>query len=278
LPRSSAFQAARADAQDGLPLGIDIGGTEIKAGLVDVRRGRLVGPRMVARTPHPATPAAVSRAIGELVRDVPEPSGVGLAYPGVIVDGTVRTAVNLHPDWHGTSLSGLARPHLGSKVAVLNDADAAGVAESRYGAGRGHDGLMLVLTFGTGIGTALVDRGRLIANAELGHLEVDGHDAELSTAASAIQREQLTWPQWARRVNRYLAALERLLWPSLVVIGGGVSSCPGKWLPHLSARARIATAQLSNNAGIVGAALMAHKLRHADHDAASLLYGPTGGE
>jgi polyphosphate glucokinase len=238
-------------------LGVDVGGTEIKAGRVDLHAGTLVGPRRSARTPGPATPAAIARTIRRLVADFEIPQTVGVAYPGVVVDGIARTSVNLHPAWLGARVDEAIGDALGTRVVTVNDADAAGLAEARYGAARGHDGLAVTVTFGTGIGTALLNRGQLVANSELGHLELDGRDAEQFAAASVIQREGLSWPQWAERANRYLFVLERLLWPSLIVIGGGVSTSPEKWLQHLNARAQIVPAQLTNNAGIIGAALAA---------------------
>jgi polyphosphate glucokinase len=238
-------------------LGVDVGGTEVKAGVVDLRRGKLVGPRRALRTPRPATPQAVGRTIRQLVEQLNHRGPVGITYPGAIVEGKAQTAANMDPGWLGIPVGELIGGELRQSVAILNDADAAGLAESWYGAGRGHDGLMITVTFGTGIGTALINQGRLVPNAELGHLEIDGKDAETFAAAAAIQRDDLSWSDWAARANRYLNVLEKLLWPSLIVIGGGISTSPERWLPLLKTRARIAPAHLSNSAGIVGAALTA---------------------
>jgi polyphosphate glucokinase len=238
-------------------LGVDVGGTEIKAALVDVERGSLISERQALRTPHPATPQAVSRTIHQLAERMNHAGPVGITYPGAIVDGRVQTSANVDRAWLGVPAADLIGDVLGRNVVVLNDADAAGLAEARYGAGRGEDGLMITVTFGTGIGTALIDHGRLVPNAELGHLEIDGQDAERYASAAAIQRDGLTWSDWAARASRYLNVLDRLLWPSLIVIGGGISTSPECWLSLLKTRARIAPAHLSNTAGIVGAALTA---------------------
>jgi polyphosphate glucokinase len=246
-------------------LGVDVGGTEVKAGVVDLRGGTLIGRRHGLKTPRPATPQAVARTIQRLVERMKHPGVVGITYPGVILNGLAHTAANMDPAWLGAPVHDLVRTALRRSVVLLNDADAAGLAEARYGAGRGHDGLMIMLTFGTGIGTALIDRGRLVPNTELGHLEIDGQHAETVAAASAIQRDDLSWREWAARANRYLEVLEALLWPELIVIGGGISTSPARWLPLLRARARILPARLSNNAGIVGAALSA-ATAESDHE------------
>ena len=240
-------------------LGVDVGGTGIKAAIVDVASGELVTERRRVPTPQPATPDAVGAAIASVARAFEFAGPVGVAFPGVVQDGVVRTAANVASSWVGTSLPDVVGGFLPGPAAFLNDADAAGLAEVRYGAGRGVDGTVLVVTFGTGIGVALLHDGRLVPNGELGHIEIDGVDAERAAAASAREREGLSWDEWADRASRYLQALESLLWPSLIVLGGGISKRPEKWVPRLRTRTPLALASLRNNAGIAGAALAASR-------------------
>lgn len=235
--------------------GIDIGGSGIKGGIVDLGSGELIGERYRLDTPQPSTPAAVAETCGTVADQFDYRGPVGLTFPGVVQHGTVLTAANVDVSWIGTSLVDTATPHLPGPVTVLNDADAAGLAEVRYGAGRGHRGLVVMVTLGTGIGTALIHDGQLIPNAELGHIEIDGHDAEHRAAASARDRKGLSWQEWAERVDEYLRTLEKLLWPELFVVGGGVSKKADKWLPHLHTKTELVVAEMLNNAGIVGAAL-----------------------
>lgn len=237
--------------------GIDVGGTGIKGGVVDLAKGELVGERYRLETPHPATPESVARTCGEVARNFDYSGPVGLTFPGVVRQGTVLTAANVDPSWIGSSLVDIAGPHLPGPVTALNDADAAGLAEARYGAGKGHNGVVLMVTFGTGIGTAIIHDGVLVPNAELGHIEIDGHDAEHRAAASARDRKELSWEDWAKRVDRYLTTLEKLLWPSLIILGGGVSKKADKWVPLLKTTTELKVAELLNDAGIIGAALAA---------------------
>lgn len=237
--------------------GIDIGGTGIKGGVVDLRGGVLIGERFRLDTPQPATPQSVAETAGKVAANFDYNGPFGVAFPGVVLDGVVKTAANVDKSWIDTSLQKAMEPQLPGPVTVLNDADAAGLAEARYGAGRGISGLVVMVTFGTGIGIALINDGRLVPNAELGHLELDGHDAETKAAASARERDDLSWEQWAKRASKYLHHLENLLWPKLIILGGGISKKPDKWVPHLKTRTPLAVAQLINNAGIVGAALRA---------------------
>jgi polyphosphate glucokinase len=167
------------------------------------------------------------------------------------------TAANLHHSWIGTSLADVLGPHLPGPAAFVNDADAAGLAEVRYGAGRDRSGLVVVVAFGTGIGTALIDDGRLVRNSELGHIEIDGHDAETKASIAAMERADLSWAEWAHRASTYLKHLEKLLWPELFIIGGGLTKHSEKWLDLLECRTPRVVAALGNNAGIVGAALTA---------------------
>ena len=242
--------------------GIDIGGTGIKGGVVDLRGGILIGERFRLPTPQPATPEAVAETAGKVAANFDYAGPFGVDFPGVVLDGVVHSAANVDKSWIGTSLRDAMSPQLPGPVTVLNDADAAGLAEARYGAGRGKRGLVIVVTFGTGIGIALINDGKLVPNAELGHIELDGHDAETKAAASARERDGLSWEQWAKRASRYLRTLENLLWPELFILGGGISKKPEKWVPLLRNRTPTVVAQLINNAGIVGAALAASEAEH----------------
>lgn len=248
-------QAGTSAGQRGL--GVDIGGSGIKGGLVDLEAGVLIGDRFRLDTPQPATPAAVSRAAGEVVAHFAWTGEVGLTLPAVILGGVARTAANIDPSWIGTRVGDVLGATIPGPVEVLNDADAAGLAEVRYGAARDVPGVVLVLTFGTGIGSALFVDGRLVPNTELGHIEVGDQEGEALAAASVRERQDLSWAQWAGRVELYLHSLEKFLWPDLIVVGGGVSKRADKWLPLISHRTPIVAAQLQNAAGIVGAALAA---------------------
>ncbi|MER5490955.1 polyphosphate--glucose phosphotransferase [Streptomyces sp. LE64] len=239
--------------------GVDIGGSGIKGAPVDLDRGDLATERHKVLTPQPATPDAVADGVREVVQQFDWKGPVGITYPGVITDGaTVRTAANVDKGWIGVDARALLSERLGLPVTVLNDADAAGVAEMRFGAGRGRGGTVLLLTFGTGIGSALFHDGVLIPNSELGHLELRGQIAEKHTSTKAKDDHDLSWEHWARRVQRYLSHLELLFSPELFIIGGGVSRKAHKFLPLIEGiRAEVVPAHLENNAGIVGAAMRA---------------------
>ncbi len=258
-------------ARKGLPLGIDVGGSGIKGAPVDLDTGEFAADRVRIATPRPATPEAVCDVIAEVVdsfEDVRGDSPIGVTVPGVVTHGVVRSAANIDDAWIGFDAATMLRERLGHPVVVVNDADAAGVAEMHYGAARGQEeGLVVLTTLGTGIGTALITEGVLVPNSELGHIEVDGHDAESRAADSAREREDLSWEEWAARLHRYYRALEDLLWPDLFVVGGGVSKKAEKYLPLLDIRTPIVAAQLLNKAGIIGAAHLAHHSRsHGHHD------------
>jgi polyphosphate glucokinase len=241
---------------DGRRFGVDIGGTGVKGNLVDVRTGELLSERVRIPTPHPATPDAVADTVAAVVDEHGWGGAVGITLPSVVKDGRAMTAANIDPAWQCTDAVALFSSRLGGRpVRVLNDADAAGLAEVRFGAGRGRSGLVVVLTLGTGIGSALFLDGKLLPNTELGHLEVDGADAESRASAAARDREELSWQAWAARVTRYVRVVEDLLWPDLVVLGGGVSRKAHKWLPYLEVRTEVVPAALQNQAGIVGAAM-----------------------
>ena len=237
--------------------GVDIGGSGIKGCLVDLEQGRLIGERMRLETPQPSLPDAVYGAVAEIVHAFGWTGRVGVTFPGVMKDGVAYTAANVDKSWIGTDVdAGLDRLIPGT-VETLNDADAAGIAEMRYGAGRDRAGVVLMLTFGTGIGSALFLDGRLVPNTELGHIQVDGEDGERRASAAAREREDLSYPTWAERVDRYLEVLEAALWLDLIIVGGGVSKKSHKWVPLLSTRTPVVPAELQNDAGIVGAALAA---------------------
>jgi polyphosphate glucokinase len=236
--------------------GIDIGGSGMKAAIVEVATGRMISERIRIDTPQPATPDAMAIVITKLVNQAEWSGPVGCTFPGIVRQGVIGSAVNLDPSWNEVDADALFSAASGCEVTILNDADAAGLAEIRFGSPRARQGVVLLLTFGTGIGSALFLDGRLLPNTELGHIELDGADAEPRTSAAAKDRELLTWEQWTPRVDRYLASLERLLAPDLIVIGGGVSEDSDEWFHLLNTRAPIERAQLGNNAGIVGAALV----------------------
>jgi polyphosphate glucokinase len=236
-------------------MGIDIGGSGIKGAPVDVSTGTLTGKRLRITTPNPSTPGNVIDAVVQLVADHRWSGPVGITIPGVVLDGTVATAANIDDSWIGFD----ARTHfteaLGVPAAIVNDADAAGLAEARFGGDT--DGVVILLTFGTGIGSALIHDGRLVPNTELGHLEFHGGKAETYAAARLVKRESMRLDWWAERVNEFLAYIEVLFSPDRIIIGGGISKRFDEFAPYLSTRFAVEPARLRNNAGIVGAALYA---------------------
>ena len=237
-------------------LGIDIGGTGIKAAPVDTETGQLITERQKIQTPHPATPDAVMDVTARLVQDFRWTGPVGLTFPGVVVDGVVHTAANVDHSWISVDAAKAFEGATKLTATVLNDADAAGAAEMRFGAGKGAGGTVLLLTFGTGIGSALFTDGVLVPNTEFGHIQIRGKDAEKRASELAREERDLSWGDWAGRVDEYLAAVEALLSPGLIIIGGGISRKSEKFLPLLTGlRARVVPAALQNDAGIVGAAL-----------------------
>ncbi|GAA1739022.1 ROK family protein [Isoptericola hypogeus] len=242
-----------------MALGIDIGGSGIKGAPVDLTSGAFAAERRRIPTPHRSTPRAVADVLAELVDsfDLPGDAPVGVAFPAPMDHGVVRFIANLDKSWKGVDLPALVHDATGREVTAVNDADAAGVGEQRFGAARGRDGVVLMVTLGTGIGSALLVDGVLVPNTELGHLEIDGHDAEHRAAESARERHDLSWEKWAERLQRYFETVEMLLSPELIVVGGGVSKQHEKFLPLLDLRAPIIPATLRNKAGIVGAAALA---------------------
>ncbi|MFD7015998.1 polyphosphate--glucose phosphotransferase [Streptomyces sp. NPDC059161] len=239
--------------------GVDIGGSGIKGAPVDLDRGDLTQERHKVLTPQPATPDGVAGCVAEVVGHFGWSGPVGITFPGVVTANTIRTAANVATEWVGVDAARLLGDRLGGlPVTVLNDADAAGVAEMRFGAGRGRKGSVVLLTFGTGIGSALFTGGRLVPNTELGHLELHGHDAEKHASTKVKEDEGLSWQHWAHRVQKYLAHVEMLFSPELFIIGGGVSRRAEKFLPLIKGiKAEVVPAELQNNAGIVGAAMVA---------------------
>jgi polyphosphate glucokinase len=252
---------AEAD-ESGPVLGIDIGGTGVKGAPVDLATGELVGDRLKIKTPKPATPEAVADVVEEIAGKFAGSLGgspIGIAIPAVCQHGVARSAANIDPSWVDTDVDALFTERLGRPVHVVNDADAAGVAEARYGVARDVPGLVILTTLGTGIGSAFLLDGKLMPNSELGHLEIDGHDAEHRAAQSAKERENLSYKEWAERLQRYYGHVESLFWPDLFVVGGGISKSSDKFLPLLDLRTPIVPAKLRNQAGIVGAAWLARE-------------------
>ena len=256
IPTSSATLSGHA-------LGIDIGGTGIKAAVVDLESGQLVTGRVRQPTPQPATPDAVLGVVGAVVRELeasgalPPQMSAGAGFPSVIRAGDALTAPHGVQAWIGMSVAHVLSERLGRPVAVLNDADAAGVAEMAYGAGRGNTGVVLLLDLGTGIGTALFRSGELVPNMQLGHIQFHGQDAELRVSPAARKRRNLSWKTWGREFNELLAAYEDYLWPDLIILGGGMVKDFSKFSEFLSTNVQLVPAILANTAGIVGAARVA---------------------
>ncbi|MGB8391553.1 MAG: ROK family protein [Mycobacterium sp.] len=238
--------------------GIDVGGSGIKGGIVDMDTGLLIGERIKLLTPQPATPSAVAKTITEVVHGFGWTGPLGVTYPGVVTHGVVQTAANVDRSWIGTNARDVISAELGGQdVTILNDADAAGLAEQHYGAGKNKSGLVVLLTFGTGIGSAVIHNGTLIPNTEFGHLEVGGKEAEQRAASSVKEKNNWSYETWATQVTRVLTAIENAMWPDLFIAGGGISRKADKWLPLLENRTPVVAAALLNTAGIVGAAMAA---------------------
>lgn len=236
--------------------GIDIGGSGIKGAKVDLSTGEFIGDRIKILTPKPATPEAVAATVAEIVQQAEWEGPVGITIPAVVRGGVALTAANIDPSWVGTDCNELFAGVLGDReISVLNDADAAGLAEVNFGDPRAKEGAVILLTFGTGIGSALLIDGVLFPNSELGHMMVDGAEAESFASSSAKDREELSYGKWAKRVNTVLAEYERLFWPSLFIAGGGISRKAEKWIPKLEVNTPVVPAELRNRAGIVGAAM-----------------------
>jgi polyphosphate glucokinase len=246
----------------GIAIGVDVGGSAIKAGAVDTATGRLVGSRRQVATPQPSTPAAVVDLIAGLADRISREAGapaapVGVGVPSVVIGGVTKSAANIDQGWIEFDAGAALAAVIGRPVLVLNDADAAGIAEMRFGAGAGRGGTVFVLTLGTGLGSALFSDGRLVPNTELGHMEIRGSDAEHRSAAVARVRGELSWKAWAADLDEHLKAIDKLFWPDLIILGGGVSQDADRFLPYLTIRPPVVPAELRNDAGIVGAAMAA---------------------
>jgi polyphosphate glucokinase len=240
-------------------LGIDIGGSGIKGAPVDLDNGVLTAERYRLPTPHPSHPEDVADTVCKIVKHFGWHGPIGSTFPSVVKAGVVRTAANVNAAWIGTDGASLFQEKTGCPVTLINDADAAGLAEMAFGAGQGNDGVVIMVTLGTGIGVSIFTRRVLLPNAEVGHIEIDGKDAEFLASDRIRQKKDLSWKKWGRRVNIYLRRLEALFSPDLFIIGGGVSKKHQKFFPEIEIRASIVPAQLLNEAGIVGAALAARE-------------------
>lgn len=242
------------------PFGIDFGGTGIKGAPVDLEVGDFAHDRVRIDTPKPATPQAVAQVFQQIVDSFPASSTpVGVTVPGIVRHGVVLSAANIDKSWIREDADAIFTAALGREVHVVNDADAAGLAETEYGAAKGRRGLVMVITLGTGIGSAMIYDGQLVPNSEMGHLELDGKVAEVTTATSAREREDLSWEEWSKRLTVYFRHLERLFTPDLFVVGGGVSKSWEKFGHLIEVDTEMVPATLQNRAGIVGAALVAHR-------------------
>lgn len=238
-------------------LGIDIGGSGIKGAPVDTEGGVLLAERFRLPTPDSAKPKPVADVVAEIAHHFGWQGPIGCGFPAAVRGGVALTAANIHKKWIGTNAAALFTEATGCPVCVMNDADAAGLAEMTFGAGRGRAGTVFVVTIGTGLGTALFTGGHLLPNAELGHIELNGQDAETFASDAARKREDLSWEVWAGRFDLYLHRLEALFWPELFILGGGVSKKHEKFMPLLTVQAEVVPAQLLNEAGLIGAALAA---------------------
>lgn len=242
-------------------LGVDIGGSGIKGATVDTEAGEFVTERLRIDTPQPATPTAVAEVVAEIATHFNWGAPIGCTFPAVVQHGVTLTAANVHEDWIETDAKSLLETATGNPVLVLNDADAAGIAEMKFGAGRDQSGLVAILTLGTGIGSSLFIDGHLVPNTELGHLIIRGKDAETRATDRARQEKGYSWKQWGKRLSEYLQYLESLITPDLFIIGGGVSKRYAKFFPFIDCKTEIVPAQLRNRAGIVGAAVAAADLK-----------------
>lgn len=237
-------------------LGIDIGGSGVKGAIVDTKKGKLITERYRIPTPQPATPEAVAKVMKKITKHFNWKGPVGAGFPGVIQQGFARTAANVDDSWIDQDLNKLFSKATGCKVHVVNDADAAGMAEVKFGAGKGKMGSLLLVTVGTGLGTVIFSDGQLVPNLEMGHIILHGDDAELYATDAARKRLGLDWDTWAGRFNEYLLRMEELVWPDLIIIGGGASKKGDRFFHHLTTKAKVVPATLKNEAGIVGAAMV----------------------
>jgi polyphosphate glucokinase len=236
-------------------LGIDIGGSGIKGAPVDTDTGNLLAARYRLQTPSQAKPQPVAEIVGKIADHFNWKGHLGIGFPGVVRKGVTLTAANIHNDWVGLNAAKFIKKVTGCKTCIINDADAAGLAEMAFGAGKGRQGVVMVVTIGTGLGTALFTNGQLLPNSEFGHLEIDGVEAEWIASDAARKREKLSWKKWGRRFDQYLHTMEKLLWPDLIILGGGISKKYEEFLPYITVQAEVVPAKMFNEAGIVGAAV-----------------------
>ncbi len=240
-------------------LGIDIGGSGIKGAPVDTDTGNLLAARYRLQTPSQAKPQPVSEIVAKIADHFNWKGHLGIGFPGVVRKGVTLTAANIHEDWVGLNAAKFIKKVTGCKTCIINDADAAGLAEMAFGAGVDRQGVVMVVTIGTGLGTALFTNGQLLPNSEFGHLEIDGVEAEWIASDAARKREKLSWKKWGRRFDQYLHTMEKLLWPDLIILGGGISKRYEEFLPYITVQAEVVPAKMLNEAGIVGAAVGACK-------------------
>ena len=240
-------------------LGIDIGGSGIKGAPVDTGTGNLLAARYRLQTPSQAKPQPVAEIVGKIADHFNWKGHLGIGFPGVVRKGVTLTAANIHNDWVGLNAAKFIKKVTGCKTCIINDADAAGLAEMAFGAGKDRQGVVMVVTIGTGLGTALFTNGQLLPNSEFGHLEIDGVEAEWIASDAARKREKLSWKKWGRRFDQYLHTMEKLLWPDLIILGGGISKKYEEFLPYITVQAEVVPAKMLNEAGIVGAAVGACK-------------------
>jgi polyphosphate glucokinase len=242
-------------------LGIDVGGSGIKGAPVETKTGQLIAERVRIKTPDKAEPEPVGQVVAQIAQSFEWKGPIGIGFPSPIKGGVAMMAANISEKWVGTNADDLFTKITGCSCTMVNDADAAGMAEMAFGAGRGHVGTVIMVTLGTGIGSAVFYRGKLLPNTEFGHIEIKGHEAEARASDAARQRDDLSWKKYAKRLNRYLLTMQKLFWPDLFIIGGGVSKESDKFLPLLTIEIPVVPAQLLNEAGIIGAALAAQKDR-----------------
>lgn len=240
-------------------LGIDVGGSGIKGAPVDTKTGNLLAERYRIKTPGKAEPEPVAQVVDKIAKSFNWTGPIGIGFPAPIKSGVAMMAANISPNWVGVNANKLFSGVTGCDCTLVNDADAAGLAEMAFGAGRGQHGTVIMITLGTGIGTAIFHRGKLLPNTEFGHLEMKDRDAEYRASDAARQRDDLTWKKYAKRLNKYLLAMEKLFWPDLFIVGGGISKESQKFLPLIALETPIVPAKLLNEAGIVGAALAAKR-------------------
>lgn len=240
-------------------LGIDVGGSGIKGAPVDIKTGKLLAERIRIKTPKKAEPQPVADVVAEIAKSFDWKGPIGIGFPAPIKSGVALMAANVSPKWVGTNADELFTKTTGCDCTMINDADAAGLAEMKFGAGKGQPGTVIMITLGTGIGTAIFYHGNLLPNAEFGHLDMNGKDAEHRASDAVRQRDELSWKKYSKRLNKYLLQMEKLFWPDLFIIGGGISKESEKYIPLLKLETPVVTAQFLNEAGIVGAALAARK-------------------